>query len=61
MPHRIQVMANLVILEKGNEQMWGAGVQGNSGNSVKPIWQQETNSRMSNVHNATLERELRPQ
>lgn len=36
MPHRMQVMANLVILEKGNEQMWGAGVQGNSGNSVKP-------------------------
>lgn len=36
MPHKLQVMTNLVILEKGNEQMWEAGIQRNSGNSIKP-------------------------
>ena len=36
MPHKMHVMANLVISETGDEQMWGVEVKGSSGNSIKP-------------------------
>lgn len=35
MPHRMQLIANLVISEKGKEQMWEIEGKGISGNSIK--------------------------
>lgn len=36
MPQRMQLIANLVISEKGNKQLWGIKVKGSCGNFIKP-------------------------
>lgn len=59
MPHRMKLVANLVMSGKVSEQMWGKEVKGSSGNSVKPSDTRKQTAGWA-INNQAAGREARP-